>query len=150
MQKAKAIGMEAYLTVDTLVVSSKRYTVNDLDELPSDLNPARIATSHIGDMVCLFGGMSPLSKIQAQKVMIDGIKCKFDQNEHLKRFLLETGDKLIVETNPYDNYRSCGLSVKDNDKLQDRNNWPGANNLGIILTDICDAPKINRDRPALR
>ncbi len=61
--------------------------------------------------------------------MIDGIKCMFDQNEHLKRFLLETGDKPIVEINPYNNYWSCGLSMKDTNKLQDRDNWLGANNL---------------------
>ncbi len=29
--------------------------------------------------------------------------------------------------------------MKDTNKLQDRDNWPGANNLGIILTDICEA-----------
>ncbi len=54
MQKAKEIGMEAYRTVDTLVVSDKRYTINDLDKLPNDLNPAKIATPHIGDIVCFF------------------------------------------------------------------------------------------------
>ena len=204
MQKAKALGMEAYLTVDTLVVSGKKYTINDLNKLPIELNPARVATPHIGDIVCFFGGMSPLSNfhmcdfqvdgitydceerhytrrkalfvndiqavedvmlaetpydvkrignrlnininqkewhMQAQKVMMDGIKCKFGQNEHLRKFLLETGDKQIVETNPYDNYWSCGLSMKDSTKLQDRDNWPGANNLGTILTNIRDSLK---------
>ncbi len=82
MQKAKAIGMEVYLTVDTQGDSGKRYTINDLDKLPNDLHPAKIATPHIGDIVCFFGGVSPLSNYYICNFQVDGITYDSEQRHY--------------------------------------------------------------------
>ncbi len=91
-QKAKAIGMEAYRTVDTLVVSGKRYTINDLDKLHNDLNPAKIATPHIGDIVCFFGGMSPLSNYYICDFEVDVITYDREERHYTKEKALFAKD----------------------------------------------------------
>ncbi len=70
--------------------------------------------------------------------MADRVKAKFDQNEHLKKLLLDTRDKRLVECNPYDSFWSCGLPLKDTVTILDTQNWPGENNLGDILKCVRD------------
>ena len=41
-------------------------------------------------------------------VMLDGVQKKFDTHENLKELLLSTGDTLIIENSPYDNYWGIG------------------------------------------
>jgi ribA/ribD-fused uncharacterized protein len=188
LQKARQKGMLAFLNVDTLTIDGKRYTSNDLGKLPTDLDPAKIATKEVGDnMLVFFGGQSPLSNFHksnfvvngieydcnerfyvhskaefaddpaalaavmkvetpqeikrisnglnkninvkvwmaqsANKVMMEGVKAKFCQNAHLKTFLLGTGEKTLVEANPYDVHWSCGLSIKDPNTISDTANW---------------------------
>ncbi len=74
-------------------------------------------------------------------VMACGVRAKFKQNTYLRNFLLETGDKSLVEMNPYDKYWSCGLRQTDTDKIMDVINWPGNNHLGHILEDLKDSLK---------
>ena len=40
--------------------------------------------------------------------MLDGVQKKFDTHENLKELLLSTGDTLIIENSPYDNYWGIG------------------------------------------
>jgi len=203
MQKARATDhREAYISMDTLVIDGTRYTTDDLDKLPSDLNPAKIATQEVGNMLVFFTGQSPLSNFYksdftvkgqtfdcmekfyvkekadfandpvasmevmsastpqechkisqklnkkinmklwmevAHKVMFEGVKTKFEQNDYLKKYLLNTQELSIVEENPWDTYWSCGVAMKDREKLIDRENWPGRIHLGIILMDVRSA-----------
>lgn len=41
-------------------------------------------------------------------IMIVGVQKKFDTHENLKELLLSTGDNLIIENSPYDNYWGIG------------------------------------------
>ncbi len=43
--------MEPYLVVDNLIIQGRRYTVNDLDKLPSALDTAKLATRDVGEML---------------------------------------------------------------------------------------------------
>ena len=74
--------------------------------------------------------------------MREGIKAKFSQNHSLKQFLLDTGDKKLVEANPYDQFWSCGIGIKDHKGLLDEKAWPGQNILGIILRETRDSLKM--------
>lgn len=40
--------------------------------------------------------------------MIVGVQKKFETHENLKELLLSTGDNLIIENSPYDNYWGIG------------------------------------------
>jgi ribA/ribD-fused uncharacterized protein len=81
-------------------------------------------------------------KNHAAKIMTDGVKAKFEQNENIRNFLLATGEKTLVEANPYDKHWSCGFSLKDTAKILDVDNWPGDNELGNILMDTRNAFRV--------
>lgn len=65
---------------------------------------------------------------------------KFSQNEDLKKKLLNTGTKQIVEANPRDQIWSCGLAEND-PLILDPKNWTGQNLLGKVLMEVREALK---------
>lgn len=69
------------------------------------------------------------------RFMVDINFAKFNQNEFLKRHLLETGDKTIVEASPYDKIWGIGLR-EDDDRVLDEDNWDGLNLLGKALMEV--------------
>ena len=69
--------------------------------------------------------------------MYNTIKSKFEQNDELKKLLKETGDRLLVEANPNDDYWGAGTSIHNED-IWDVNKWKGQNRLGRMLTDLRD------------
>lgn len=60
---------------------------------------------------------------------------KYTQNEDLKKKLLETGEKVLVEASPYDRIWGVGFSA-DNPLILDDKNWTGQNLLGKALMDV--------------
>ena len=73
-------------------------------------------------------------KVEIMKI---GITAKFSQNQHLKDFLLSTGDNKLVEANPKDFFWGAGMALQ-NPNLWKRNaSWGRAENmLGQLLTDL--------------
>lgn len=61
-------------------------------------------------------------------------KAKFE-NGPLKKFLLETGNKEIVEASPTDKIWGIGLAV-DDDKCLDKTKWRGLNWLGECIMRV--------------
>lgn len=53
----------------------------------------------------------------------------------LKRVLLDTGDKEIVEASPYDTIWGIGLSTSNPDRF-DKSKWQGTNWLGEVLMQV--------------
>ena len=49
--------------------------------------------------------------IKAKEVMEIANRAKFYQNQQLKNGLLDTGNKIITECNPYDKFWSNGLRI---------------------------------------
>ncbi|MDM7860963.1 NADAR family protein [Alteromonas sp. ASW11-36] len=60
---------------------------------------------------------------------------KFGQNEELKRFLLNTRDRVIVEASPVDKIWGIGLSA-DDPHAENPNRWKGENLLGFALMEV--------------
>jgi ribA/ribD-fused uncharacterized protein len=73
----------------------------------------------------------------AKRIVYEGCKLKFEQNERLMKKLLETEGTLIVEASPYDRIWGIGLA-EDDPKIHDPKNWQGTNWLGEVLTDLRD------------
>lgn len=65
-------------------------------------------------------------------IMVKGLLLKFEQNPSLKRELLSTGSKILVEGSPYDKIWGVGLKY-DNPLILDDTNWQGENLLGKAL-----------------
>jgi len=71
----------------------------------------------------------------ARNIVFEGNMCKFNQNEPLKKYLLSTGDRPLVESAHYDKVWGTGLNEKDTRKTpQDK--WPGKNWLGQTLVHV--------------
>lgn len=70
-------------------------------------------------------------------VVLKGNIAKFSQNEDLKQFLLNTGDKILVEASPYDGIWGIKKRATDNG-VKNPNTWNGRNLLGFALMEARD------------
>ncbi len=72
---------------------------------------------------------------KAKEIVERGNYCKFSQNKDLKKILLDTYPKILVEASPYD--KIWGIGLNEDDALRTKpENWPGTNWLGIVLTKV--------------
>ena len=62
-------------------------------------------------------------------------KFKFEQNPHLKEFLLSTGNLILAEAAFWDRVWGIGLSA-DNPLAHDVSTWQGQNLLGRVLMSV--------------
>lgn len=66
---------------------------------------------------------------------------KFRTNPELKQFLLNTGDRIIVEASPNDTIWGIGLS-QDSKGVENPHTWRGQNLLGFSLMEVRDFLRI--------
>ena len=66
------------------------------------------------------------------KVVIKGNFHKFMDNKELRKFLLNTGNKILVEASPYDTIWGIGMK-EDNPDCRNPRLWKGDNLLGFAL-----------------
>ena len=71
----------------------------------------------------------------ARDVVYDANYAKFTQHEDLKRQLLNSGDKIIVEGSPTDRIWGIGMSC-DDPGITDPKNWRGTNWLGEAIMKV--------------
>jgi len=71
----------------------------------------------------------------ADDVVLNANLAKFSQNEDLKKLLLDTDDRMIVECAPYDCRWGNGLNITDTLKTSPEK-WKGTNRLGKILMNV--------------
>lgn len=68
-------------------------------------------------------------------IMVYVCYLKFSQNNEIKKQLLETGDKILVEASPYDRIWGIGLG-QENDAVLNEHFWKGTNWLGRALMKV--------------
>ncbi|AOM39453.1 NADAR family protein [Xenorhabdus hominickii] len=76
------------------------------------------------------------------EIVIEGNLAKFSQNKPLGEFLLNTGNKILVEASPVDRIWGIGLA-EDVPNIQNPLTWDGLNLLGFALMRVRD--KLNKD-----
>jgi ribA/ribD-fused uncharacterized protein len=67
-------------------------------------------------------------------IVLEGSVAKFGQHPDLRRFLLGTGNQLLVEASPEDRVWGIGLRAED-PRAADPAQWLGLNLLGFALTE---------------
>jgi ribA/ribD-fused uncharacterized protein len=77
----------------------------------------------------------------ADDVVFNANLAKFSQNEHLKKLLLDTGDKIIVECSPYDDIWGNGLNITNTLQTPEKD-WKGTNRLGKAIMRVRDELKV--------
>ncbi len=77
---------------------------------------------------------------KASELVVEGNTHKFSQSEILKEYLINTGEKIIVEASPVDFIWGIGLSI-DNATTYNPFKWKGTNLLGFALMEVRDQLK---------
>ena len=72
---------------------------------------------------------------KACHIVYKGCLLKFSQNPELKKFLISTGKRMLVEASPYDKIWGIGLCETDA-KIIPIEQWPGKNWLGKCLMKV--------------
>lgn len=70
-------------------------------------------------------------------IVVKGNTLKFGQNTAIQEFLINTGDRILVEASPVDKIWGVGLAA-DNQKVENPNLWRGLNLLGFALMEVRD------------
>ena len=78
-------------------------------------------------------------------LVVEVLLAKFSQVEECKKELLSTGNKIIVESSPYDKIWGIGLATND-DRVLDEKNWNGQNLLGKALMITREKIKENPEK----
>jgi len=65
-------------------------------------------------------------------IVYKGNLAKFTQNEEMKKELMETGDRILVEASPYDQIWGIGMGENE-EGIEDPMNWKGQNLLGWAI-----------------
>lgn len=65
-------------------------------------------------------------------IVVRANRTKFAQHGDLRTFLLQTGERVLVEASPVDRIWGIGLA-QDDERAQDPNQWRGLNLLGFAL-----------------
>lgn len=68
-------------------------------------------------------------------IMVNINYCKWSSNTKLKKLLLSTGSKILVEASPFDVIWGIGLHWED-DLVLNESNWRGQNLLGKVLMEV--------------
>ncbi len=71
------------------------------------------------------------------EIVKEGNLHKFGQHEDMKTFLLNTGDRVLVEASPYDKIWGIGM-IKDDKRALHPEQWNGENLLGFALMEVRD------------
>jgi len=70
-----------------------------------------------------------------ENIVTEGNLLKFSQSEHLRKYILKTKNKILVEASPYD--KIWGIGLRDSDPRSiDPDKWRGLNLLGKCLMRV--------------
>lgn len=71
------------------------------------------------------------------EIVVNGNLAKFSQNRELCKFLIDSGNRVLVEASPHDRIWGIGLAQED-PASADPNTWQGLNLLGFALMEVRD------------
>lgn len=131
--KITLYGVE-YNCAEQFMMAMKAKLFGDIDtyhEIMSTSNPGE--QKALGRKVRGFD-VEKWSKV-SRKIVYQANYVKFTSNETLKKILLDTGDREIVEASPYDKIWGIGMGV-DHADILDKTKWKGLNWLGEVLMQV--------------
>jgi len=129
-----------YLTAEHWMMVKKASLFNDSASLENILSAEKPAEAKaIGRSVKNF---DPEIWSASSYDIVKGNRHKFWQNIEMKNFLLQSGDKIIVEASPADPIWGIGLP-QDRKEAKNPFQWRGTNLLGFALMEVRDLLRSN-------
>ena len=123
-----------YPTTEHYMMAEKARLFND-----SEILAKILAVFHRGEakkLGRLISGFDESIWLEHRRaIVVRGNVSKFEQNEALKEFLVNTGDRILVEASLRDKIWGIGLEQNHTDAA-DLNKWRGLNLLGFALMEV--------------
>jgi ribA/ribD-fused uncharacterized protein len=120
-----------YMTAEHFMMAQKARLFGDtstLDRILKASSPG--AAKSLGREVS--GFEQSLWENHRFEYVVRGNLAKFEAHKDIAEFLLNTGNKVLVEASPVDSVWGIGLAPED-EKARDPNKWQGLNLLGFAL-----------------
>ena len=116
---AKRQGKNPRMPSDRLYIGNKVYTVDNMKDLPHDLQPDVASIRSIGNVKAFFGKQCPLSNFYPAPFMVDGINYKTSEHylQHKKALLMkddQIATKILTAETP-DMCKSLAREIKNMD-----------------------------------
>lgn len=125
-----------YETAEHWMMAEKARLFEDeeiLQEILSEKSPAKV--KKLGRKVRNFDAQTWAER--NVDIVTEGNFHKFGQNEALKNYLLNTGNRVLVEASPYDRIWGIGLT-QNTRNIENPYTWQGDNLLGFALMQARD------------
>ena len=129
----------SYPTAEHWMMASKAKLFGDLPILEKILkasSPAEV--KELGRKVKNFE--PELWEMHKYNIVVEGNLQKFAQHPALKTFLLNTGERILVEASPVDTVWGIGIPA-DHSQINNPLSWRGENLLGYALMEVRDKLK---------
>lgn len=120
--------VEQYMMAQKALIFRDFETFN---KIMNSKNPAEM--KHLGREVKNFNA-EKWDEVKV-KVVKNAVFAKFSQNWDLRKMLLETGEKMIAESNPMDRTWGIGMCKSDKEVMNKMDEW-GENLLGKIMMEV--------------
>ena len=125
---------QKYVTCEQYMMAQKAKLFNDMkayEEILKTASPKKCKS--LGRKVKGFDEKTWCE--HREQIVYNGNLLKFSQNPDLKKILLDTGDKIIVEASPYD--KIWGIGIRENNpNATNPAKWRGLNLLGKALSKV--------------
>lgn len=123
-----------YPTAEHYMMAAKARLFNDHEALEKILESSQPAEAKkLGRTVK--GYEDAVWKKQRFDIVVSANQAKFSQNEELKAFLINTGDRVLVEASPHDRIWGIGMEQSHAD-AENPAKWRGLNLLGFALMEV--------------
>jgi ribA/ribD-fused uncharacterized protein len=123
-----------YKTAEHWMMANKALLFEDLKAYEKIINAVKPGeVKELGRMIMGFDDMR--WNEYRYKIVVTGNIHKFNQHPQFAEYLLNTGDRILVEASPVDRIWGIGMA-QDNEEINDPNNWRGLNLLGFALMEV--------------
>ncbi|TWP28953.1 NADAR family protein [Apibacter muscae] len=123
-----------FFSAEQWMMYSKALLFQDMDNAQNILSvKSSKIQKRIGQSIVNFN--SDIWDENKKNIVYKGNYAKFSQNEHLKKLLLSTKDKILAEASPYDKIWGIGLGI-NSDMRFNISKWKGKNLLGEVLMQV--------------
>ncbi|WP_027621627.1 NADAR family protein [Acetivibrio clariflavus] len=128
------VDIYTYCCMEQYMMAEKARIFGDeeiLEEILKNKNPKQIKA--LGRKVRNFD--EEVWKKKRYSIILNGNYAKFIQNKELRRFLVETKNRVLVEASPYDKIWGIGMAA-DDENVENPLQWKGQNLLGFALMEV--------------
>jgi ribA/ribD-fused uncharacterized protein len=123
-----------YPAAEYWMMAEKARLFGDVDVLETILTARTAAAAKAAGRV-VRGYSESAWEAARYEVVVAGNLAKFTQHDDLGRYLVSTGDRVLVEASPLDRVWGIGLA-EDDEAAASPSRWRGRNLLGFALMDV--------------